>query len=403
MEELHYNQFRGDKLLLLRVLQGLTLQEQVEAILENRGRLFATTAKGKATCPDSAPNQREKGMIRVRRKVVADCNLLTMLLIKLMIWMHLTLIVAKLTLPKVALMAKFILSIGSDALAEKSKLHLATTDDLILSVIEQLKTQVANCTKTNLENKSVNDTLTAELERYKEQVKFERRKNVNLRKHLKEKESLLQTVNLLKNVLAKKNLRNIDREIALENLIKHLDNIKAQQLKPKLYVGDIIVQTNPIMIPDSEETLILAKRDFSIRFVPQTELSVEQAFWSQNSMNSSEPTLFIRPTNVEVPKELPKVCMVNMSLKKLKHHLATFDVVVKERTTPIAITEGCLNYPLVFELRLLQDMTKDRSQLTNFVNKFLGIVKFGNDHVAKIMGNEGLSDWNVTFFKDLLR
>ncbi|GKA12113.1 hypothetical protein Tco_0691659 [Tanacetum coccineum] len=31
-------------------------------------------------------------------------------------------------------------------------------------------------------------------------------------------------------------------------------------------------------------------------------------------------------------------------------------------------------------------MTGDRSQLTNFVNKFLGTVKFGNDHVAKIMG-----------------
>nr|GEZ25362.1 retrovirus-related Pol polyprotein from transposon TNT 1-94 [Tanacetum cinerariifolium] len=31
-------------------------------------------------------------------------------------------------------------------------------------------------------------------------------------------------------------------------------------------------------------------------------------------------------------------------------------------------------------------MTKDRSQLTNFVNKFLGTVKFKNDHVAKIMG-----------------
>ncbi|GKB28601.1 hypothetical protein Tco_0868002 [Tanacetum coccineum] len=44
-------------------------------------------------------------------------------------------------------------------------------DALILYVIEQLKTQVANCTKINLENKSVNDTLTDELERYKEQVK----------------------------------------------------------------------------------------------------------------------------------------------------------------------------------------------------------------------------------------
>ncbi|GKC60381.1 hypothetical protein Tco_1087979 [Tanacetum coccineum] len=60
----------------------------------------------------------------------------------------------------------------------------------------------------------------------------------------------------------------------------------------------------------------------------------------ENFVNSSEPTLSIRPTNVEVPKELPKVSMVNTSLKKLKHHLANFDVVVKERTTPTAITEG---------------------------------------------------------------
>ncbi|GKF22856.1 hypothetical protein Tco_0075178, partial [Tanacetum coccineum] len=31
-------------------------------------------------------------------------------------------------------------------------------------------------------------------------------------------------------------------------------------------------------------------------------------------------------------------------------------------------------------------MTRDRSQLTNFVNNFLGTLKFGNDHMAKIMG-----------------
>nr|GEY74591.1 hypothetical protein [Tanacetum cinerariifolium] len=42
----------------------------------------------------------------------------------------------------------------------------------------------------------------------------------------------------------------------------------------------------------------------------------------------------------EVPKELPKVSMVNSSLKKLKFHLASFDMVVKERTTATAITEG---------------------------------------------------------------
>nr|GEW34036.1 serine/threonine-protein kinase HT1-like [Tanacetum cinerariifolium] len=59
-----------------------------------------------------------------------------------------------------------------------------------------------------------------------------------------------------------------------------------------------------------------------------------------NSMINQDPNPSKRPTNVEVPKELPKVSMVNTSLKKLKHHLAGFDVVVKERTIPIAITEG---------------------------------------------------------------
>ncbi|GKC11981.1 retrovirus-related pol polyprotein from transposon TNT 1-94, partial [Tanacetum coccineum] len=57
-------------------------------------------------------------------------------------------------------------------------------------------------------------------------------------------------------------------------------------------------------------------------------------------MNSSDPNSSCRPTKVEVPNELPKVIMVNTSLKKLKHHLAGFDVVVKERTTATSITEG---------------------------------------------------------------
>ncbi|GJY53574.1 hypothetical protein Tco_0445238 [Tanacetum coccineum] len=126
---------------------------------------------------------------------------------------------------KVALMAN-LSHYGSHALTEQQ-------DALILSVIEQLKTQVTNCTKINLENKSVNDTLTAELERYKEQVKvLNEGQNVNvsnscaqsveidrlkqtLSEHLKEKESLIQTVSILKDDFKKEESRNIDREIAL--------------------------------------------------------------------------------------------------------------------------------------------------------------------------------------------
>nr|GFA84209.1 hypothetical protein [Tanacetum cinerariifolium] len=56
-------------------------------------------------------------------------------------------------------------------------------------------------------------------------------------------------------------------------------------------------------------------------------------------MQTDEPT-HSGTTIVEVPKELPKVSMVNSCLKKLKFHLASFDIVVKERTTGTAITEG---------------------------------------------------------------
>ncbi|GJW03292.1 retrovirus-related pol polyprotein from transposon TNT 1-94 [Tanacetum coccineum] len=271
---------------------------------------------------------------------------------------------------------------GSDALAENSN-SSAQQDALILSVIEQLKNLV-NCTKINLENKSVNDTLTDELERYKEQVKvLKEEQNVDLRK----KESLMQTVTLLKNDFKKEESRNIDREIALEKKIKQLDNIvfkrdqsaqtvhmltcdenhqffydhttkqalgfqnpfylkKAQQLEPKLYDGNVIKNMSAIVIPDSEETLMLPEESRSKMLLKQKDptmlekkvntTSVDYA----NSVNSPDPTLSSRPTKAEVPKELPKVSMVNTSLKKLKYHLVGFDVVVKERTTPTAITEG---------------------------------------------------------------
>ncbi|GJR80206.1 retrovirus-related pol polyprotein from transposon TNT 1-94 [Tanacetum coccineum] len=45
-------------------------------------------------------------------------------------------------------------------------------------------------------------------------------------------------------------------------------------------------------------------------------------------------------------------------------------------------------------------MTEDRSQLTNFVHKFLGTVKFGNDQVAKIMGYGDYQIGNVTISRD---
>ncbi|GJS71137.1 hypothetical protein Tco_0703978 [Tanacetum coccineum] len=156
----------------------------------------------------------------------------------------------------------------------------------------------------------------------------------------------MQTVTILKTDFKKEESRNIDREITLEKRIKQLDNIKAQQLEPKLYDGNVIKNTSAIVIPDSEETLMLAEESRSKMFLKQKDpMMLEKKINTTpvdyvNSVNSLDPTLSSRPTKVEVPKELPKVSMVNTSLRKLKHNLASFDVVVKERTMAIAITEG---------------------------------------------------------------
>nr|GEU57851.1 hypothetical protein [Tanacetum cinerariifolium] len=183
-----------------------------------------------------------------------------------------------------------------------------------------------NLVEINHDNKQVNELLTAELERYKNQERvLKEQQNVDkasvsyeqslkiatlkhtLSDHLKEKESLEQKITLLKNDFQKEESCNIDRELALEKQAfgfqKPCYLKRAQQLKPKLYDGSVIEKSDAIVVHDSEETLLLAEES-------------------------------------QVPKELPKVSLVNSSLKKLKFYLARFDMVVKERTTATAIIEG---------------------------------------------------------------
>nr|GEX83107.1 hypothetical protein [Tanacetum cinerariifolium] len=187
----------------------------------------------------------------------------------------------------------------------------AQQDDLILFVIEQLKTQVVNCTKINQDNKNVNEILTAELERYKDYVRIlKEQNNVD-----KASESCAQSLEIdsLKHILSE----HLKERESLEQ--------KAQKLEPKLYNGSVIQKTDAIVIRDFEETLMLEdesrskmiqkqkdpmmsekkvntkpvyyaalnqlSKDFETRFVPQTELLAEQPFWSQNSRNSKEPNL----------------------------------------------------------------------------------------------------------------
>ncbi|GKA50053.1 hypothetical protein Tco_0743126 [Tanacetum coccineum] len=150
---------------------------------------------------------------------------------------------------KVALMAN-LSNYGLDTLVEVHN-HDNVDNNMINQAVQVMpsseQSNVVNHSETEITSDSniipysyVNDTLTAELKRYKEQVKvLNEGQNVDLKnndtisdscaqsveidrlkqtlsEYLKEKESLIQTISLLKDDFKKEESRNIDREIALE-------------------------------------------------------------------------------------------------------------------------------------------------------------------------------------------
>ncbi|GJR38096.1 hypothetical protein Tco_1213780 [Tanacetum coccineum] len=214
----------------------------------------------------------------------------------------------------------------------------AQQDVMILSVFEQLSQQVTNCTREKLIIDDIIRDKDAQFADFEKEINSLKQ---TLSEQLKEKESLTKTFNVFKNESKEKEAKNIDNEISLEKKIKELDNIIAQQIRPMLYDGSVIAkETNMISIADSEETLMLEKesrskmllkqsdpmvlekkvnikpinyaelnrlsKDFGKRFIPQQELSNEQAFRLQSSHPNTDQSAS-SPVKIKAPRELPKI------------------------------------------------------------------------------------------------
>ncbi|GJV32818.1 hypothetical protein Tco_1393218 [Tanacetum coccineum] len=143
---------------------------------------------------------------------------------------------------------------------------------------------------------------------------------------------------------------------------------KAQRIKLTLYDGVVMSNTHVAMpVIDDEETLILEEgsrskilaEDFGKCFSPQQELSAEHAFWF-HILNPSIESSYTPPVIVDVPSKLPKVSLVNASLKKLKFHLTQFDSVVKKRTIPNALEE--VEIQEYFEINDLKARLQDKDK-----------------------------------------
>ncbi|GJU19984.1 retrovirus-related pol polyprotein from transposon TNT 1-94 [Tanacetum coccineum] len=172
--------------------------------------------------------------------------------------------------------------------------------------------------------------------------------------HVKEKESLSKTLTVFKTESKEKESKYIDKEIVLEKQNKELENIislgyqnpfhlkKAQWIKPTLYDGSVIAKEHDVIsVFNDEETLMLEEESRSKMLDKQNDpISIEKKI-------KISPIVYSKLNKIKedfAPSELPKVILVNESLKKLKYQLANFDNVMKKRTTSDAITVGAWGF-----------------------------------------------------------
>ncbi|GJS41380.1 retrovirus-related pol polyprotein from transposon TNT 1-94 [Tanacetum coccineum] len=133
---------------------------------------------------------------------------------------------------------------------------------------------------------------------------------------------------------------------------------KAQQIRPTLYDGSVIAkETNVISIADSEETLMheeesrlkmLLKQNFGKRFVPQQELSDEQAFRLQTSHPNTDQSAS-SPIKTEAPQELPKCLKLEAELIK-QHNMVETDEYNRLSKSFSKLEQHCISLELAMRL-----------------------------------------------------
>ncbi|GJZ12868.1 retrovirus-related pol polyprotein from transposon TNT 1-94, partial [Tanacetum coccineum] len=333
----------------------------------------------------------------------------------------------------------------------------AQQDAMILSVFEQLSNQVTNCNKVNKDNLIANESLSTELERYKERVKLlEERQNMDL---ITREKLIMDDINREKNA----HFADFEKEI------NSLKQTLSEQLKERDYFGK--------------------------HFIPQQELSDEQAFWLQTSYPNIDQSTS-SPVKIKAPRELLKekvfvITALKNDLRKLKGKDIVDNAAQVSNATTIATRiasySACKYVKLIQELlgyvrdtcpdihkpseklvavtpinkkkivsefqikitatnkvpfrepiplevgaqesvvtkvytrrpkvpktsgsnsksKISKYMISNKMdhafdweaidyKLTNFVHKFLGTIKFGNDQIVKIMGYGDYQKWNIT-------
>ncbi|GJV40553.1 hypothetical protein Tco_1418993 [Tanacetum coccineum] len=389
----------------------------------------------------------------------------------------------------------------------------AQQDAMIMSMIKEMSKQVAKCNEVDKVNKAVNESLTTELEKYKEQIKlFEERQNCDLNNREKYLDSQLrephdalrvmdteetlemaEEISLVKDSFNKmrshvNDFQNVvtirtkvtgqnngswgfehireafdkdvkpfvktlkeyfhmfdqgklfeikDKELIIENdrLLEHIicQDVMSVVMHADVESKNVLPANNNSLEHDNLEAELLKKEnDRLIELIISQDLIENQCISLEIKMQQYKESFQNNQlrNNQTVPEFLAlfkindlkaQLEVKNNSISKLKDHIATLKgncVSEDDKFANISRVVAPRMYKLDLEPlspKLLRNreahvvqiilwyldsgcskhMTRQRSQLINFVRKFMGTVRFENDHVVAIKGYRDYHIGNV--------
>ncbi|GKA91701.1 retrovirus-related pol polyprotein from transposon TNT 1-94, partial [Tanacetum coccineum] len=253
----------------------------------------------------------------------------------------------------------------------------------MITILDDLRTQLDGHLKVNQEQSLVNDSLRAELARCKqEMVSLERNKvkhdldqtiiQRNKRNAELEEENVLLKSKLSQNVESINSLKNESKKVVSEKKVledKYLEEIvclktlgssnpwnlkQAKLSQPTLYDGHALLNTthSPVRVHDSEDALVqaevsrakMSERPGTIQpinyvelnalyshFVPQKELSREQVYWLPAAETTSQSSTPAKPVTPFV-RTRPAKSQISTCLQGLNSWIPAFAHVINQRT-----------------------------------------------------------------------
>nr|GEW86796.1 retrovirus-related Pol polyprotein from transposon TNT 1-94 [Tanacetum cinerariifolium] len=280
---------------------------------------------------------------------------------------------------------------------------LETTDSQITKLTDQVTNLQAQKDMFRAENdkikqhyKDLYDSIKITRAKHIEQVTKLTTKNVNLKTSVNYLRHLKESVETIRDIIEEaKVVRPLDRSIVsacrytkhsqelLEYAIGTCPQGSQQRAKQLAYIPLIRKKQLTIAKPFDKSDSTTHRHVVTVKS-QRTNVPVPPSIGVNSCPNAirSQPKSHVKPNRISPAKGVNKIPVEDQA-RTNKPHLRTSNRVdsssrLKRNVVHIVLwylDSGCSKY-----------MTGDRSRLMNFVKKFIGTIKFGNDHFGAIMG-----------------